>query len=50
MRAALLAGDPAIHVGAGGYGDEINIVMVNVQSGEERIIADRLEEILVEEN
>jgi len=50
VRAALLAGDPAIHVGAGGYGDEINIVMVNVQSGEERIIAERLEEILVEEN
>jgi len=50
VRAALLAGDPAIHVGAGGYGDEINIVMVNVQPGEERIIADRLEEILVEEN
>ena len=50
VRAALLAGDPAIHVGEGGYGDEINIVMVNVQSGEERIIADRLEEILVEEN
>jgi L-seryl-tRNA(Ser) seleniumtransferase len=50
VRAALLAGDPAIHVGAGGYGDEINIVMVNVQSGEERIIADRLEEILAEEN
>ena len=50
VRAALLAGDPAIHVGAGGYDDEINIVMVNVQSGEERIIADRLEEILVEEN
>jgi len=50
VRAALLAGDPAIHVGAAGYDDEINIVMVNVQSGEERIIADRLEEILVEEN
>ena len=48
VRAALLAGDPAIHVGAGVYGDEINIVMVNVQQGEERIIADRLEEILVE--
>jgi hypothetical protein len=50
VRKALLAGDPPIHVGAGGYGDEINIVMVNVQSGEERIIADRLEEILAYEN
>ena len=46
VRAALRAVDPAIHVGAGGYGDEINIVMVNVQPGEERIIADRLREVL----
>ena len=46
VRAALRSGDPAIHVGAGGYGDEINVVMTNVQPGEERIIADRLEEIL----
>jgi len=44
--ATLRDGDPAIHVGAGGYADEINIVMVNVQPGEERIIADRLQEIL----
>ncbi len=46
VRSALRGGDPAIHVGAGGYGNEINVVMVNVQPGEERIIADRLEEIL----
>lgn len=46
VRDALRAGDPAIHVGAGGYRDEINVVMTNVQPGEERLIADRLEEIL----
>lgn len=46
IRDALKAGDPAIHIGNGGYGDEINMVMTNVQAGEERIIADRLEEIL----
>ena len=46
MRDALRAGDPAIHVGTGGYRDEINVVMTNVQPGEERLIADRLEEIL----
>ncbi|MCH7593721.1 MAG: aminotransferase class V-fold PLP-dependent enzyme [Chloroflexi bacterium] len=46
VRDALRAGEPAIHVGAGGYRDEINVVMTNVQPGEERIIADRLEDIL----
>ena len=46
VRDALRAGEPAIHVGAGGYRDEINVVMTNVQPGEERIIADRLEHIL----
>lgn len=46
VRDALRAGDPAIHVGTGGYRDEINVVMTNVQPGEERLIADRLEEIL----
>ena len=43
----LEAGDPGIFVGGGGGGrEEINIVMVNVQDGEEIIIADRLNEIL----
>lgn len=46
IRKLLLAGDPPIHVGGGGYGDEINLVMVNVQDGEEKIIAARLIEIL----
>jgi L-seryl-tRNA(Ser) seleniumtransferase len=46
IRATLAAGDPSIRVGGGGYRDEINIVLVNVQPGEEEIIADRLEDIL----
>ena len=46
IRQLLEAGDPPIYVGNGGYRDELNIVMVNVQPGEEVIIADRLEEIL----
>ena len=39
-------GDPAIFVGGGSERAEINIVMVNVQDGEEIIIADRMNEIL----
>lgn len=46
IRKRLLAGDPPIYVGGGGYRDEINLVMVNVQDGEEKIIADRLLAIL----
>jgi D-glucosaminate-6-phosphate ammonia-lyase len=47
IKAQLEAGDPGIFVGGGGGGrQEINIVMVNVQDGEEKIIADRLNEIL----
>ncbi|MDA1279641.1 MAG: aminotransferase class V-fold PLP-dependent enzyme [Chloroflexi bacterium] len=42
----LKAGDPAIYVGGGGSRAEINLVMVNVQDGEEIVIADRLEDIL----
>ncbi len=46
IRKRLLAGDPPIHVGGGGYGGEINLVMVNIRDGEEKGIADRLLEIL----
>ncbi len=42
----LLEKDPPIYIGVGGYGDEIHLVMVNVQDGEEKIIADRLLEVL----
>jgi L-seryl-tRNA(Ser) seleniumtransferase len=46
IRKRLLEKDPPIYVGGGGYGDEINLVMVNVQDGEEQVIADRLLEAL----
>jgi seryl-tRNA(Sec) selenium transferase len=46
IKAQLEAGDPGIFVGGGGNKPEINIVMVNVQDGEEIIITDRLNEIL----
>ncbi len=45
IKNRLETGDPGIFVG-GGSRDEINIVMVNVQDGEEIIIADRMNEIL----
>lgn len=48
VRQRLLDGDPSIRVGGGGGGGrgDINIVMVNVQDGEEKIIAERLVEAL----
>jgi L-seryl-tRNA(Ser) seleniumtransferase len=46
IKSRLEAGDPGIYVGGGGSRDEINIVMVNVQDGEEIVIADRFDEIL----
>lgn len=46
IRKRLREGNPPIWVGGGGYGDEINMAMVNVQDGEENVIADRLLEIL----
>jgi L-seryl-tRNA(Ser) seleniumtransferase len=46
VRRRLREGTPPIWVGGGGYGDEINMAMVNVQPGEEKIIAARLLEIL----
>lgn len=45
IRRRLADGDPSIRVGGGGDGP-INLVMVNVQDGEEKIIADRLVEAL----
>lgn len=42
IRKRLLDGDPSIRVGGGGVRDEINIVMTNVQDGEEKIIVERL--------
>jgi len=46
VRKLLREGTPPIHVGRGGYRDEINVVMVNVQKGEEKIIAEALDRIL----
>lgn len=46
IRKRLLEKDPPIYVGGGGYRDEINLVMVNVQDGEEVVIVDRLLEII----
>ena len=42
VREMLAEGDPPVFVGSGGYGDEINIPIVNVRPGEEQIIADHL--------
>ena len=46
VRQRLVDGDPSIRVGGGGSRPEINVVMVNVQDGEEKIIAERLIEAL----
>ena len=46
VRQRLHESDPPIYVGGGGYRGEVNVVMVNVQPGEEQIIADRLESVL----
>ena len=46
VRQRLLDGDPPIYVGMGHYADEINLVMVCLQDGEEEIVAERLLEIL----
>ncbi len=47
VRRRLLEGDPPIHVGFGYYADEINVVVVCLQDGEEEIVASRLREILI---
>lgn len=46
VRQRLMDGDPSIRVGGGGVRDEINLAMVNIQDGEEQIIAERLLEEL----
>ncbi len=46
VRQTLLDGEPSIRVGGGGIRNEINIVMVNVRDGEEKVIAERLLEAL----
>ncbi len=46
VAAALLRGDPPIAIGAGGLRGELFAVMVTLRNGEERIVADRLREVL----
>ena len=46
IRRRLLDGDPPIHVGMGYYADEINLVMVCLQDGEEEVVAERILGIL----
>ncbi|MEC7880394.1 MAG: hypothetical protein VX590_00150 [Chloroflexota bacterium] len=47
IRLLLESGDPPIYVGEGGYGDEINLAMTNIQEGQEIIIVERLRKILI---
>lgn len=46
VKKELENGDPSIFLGDGGYGADMNISMVNVRDGEEKIIADRLKNLL----
>ena len=46
VRRRLLDGEPPIHVGFGYYADEVNIVVVCLQDGEEEVVATRLLGIL----
>ena len=46
IKKELENGDPSIFLGDGGYGADMNISMVNVRDGEEKIIADRLKSLL----
>ena len=46
LKRDLENGDPSIFLGDGGYGADMNISMVNVRDGEEKIIADKLKRLL----
>ncbi|MBN32451.1 MAG: hypothetical protein CL906_00835 [Dehalococcoidia bacterium] len=47
IRLLLEKGDPPIYVGTGGYKDEINLAMTNIQDGQEKIIVEKLKDILI---
>ena len=47
LKKDLENGDPSIFLGDGGYGADMNISMVNVRDGEEKIIADKLKRLLI---
>ncbi len=46
LKRKLENGNPGIYLGDGGYGADMNISMVNIRDGEEKIIAARLKELL----
>ena len=46
LKKKLENGNPSIYLGDGGYGADMNISMVNIRNGEEKIIAVRLKELL----
>jgi D-glucosaminate-6-phosphate ammonia-lyase len=46
VQEALRHGDPPIYIGRGRYRDELWITPVNLQPGEERVVADRLKQLL----
>ena len=47
LKRNLESGNPSIYLGDGGYGADMNISMVNVRNGEEKIISEKLKEILI---
>ena len=47
LKRNLESGNPSIYLGDGGYGADMNISMVNVRDGEEKIISEKLKEILI---
>jgi L-seryl-tRNA(Ser) seleniumtransferase len=46
VREALIAGDPPIYIGVGGYRDELFVATVTLQEGEDAIVARRLRQEL----
>jgi len=47
LKRKLESGDPGIYLGDGGYGADMNISMVNIRDGEEKIITEKLKQLLV---
>ncbi len=48
VQQALKQGDPPIYIGRGGFKDELYVVPVNLQDGEEQIVARRLRQALTQ--
>ena len=47
LKRNLESGNPSIYLGDGGYGADMNISMVNIRDGEEKIILEKLKELLI---